>query len=205
MYSLPPLPYAENALEPFIDEETMKIHHGKHHQAYIDNLNKLLEGHEDLQKMHGAELMASLDKVPEEIRMKVRNNLGGVLNHNLFWQIMAPNTKYEILNTKFGKELVKTFGSMEAFQEKFAAAALGRFGSGWVWLSINSKGQLEMSDTPNQDNPIMEGKEPILGLDVWEHAYYLKYQNRRAEYIKNWWNVVNWPEVEERYVRATEQ
>jgi Fe-Mn family superoxide dismutase len=149
--------------------------------------------------------MASLDKVPEEIRMKVRNNLGGVLNHNLFWQIMAPNTKYEILNTKFGKELVKTFGSMEAFQEKFAAAALGRFGSGWVWLSINSKGQLEMSDTPNQDNPIMEGKEPILGLDVWEHAYYLKYQNRRAEYIKNWWNVVNWPEVEERYVRATEQ
>lgn len=156
-----------SALEPIIDEETMKIHHDKHHQAYVDNLNK----------------------VPQDIRMKVRNNLGGVLNHNLFWQIMSP--KKQEVPEKFKK-----------FIEPMTAAGLARFGSGWVWLSVNDNGELEVSDTPNQDNPILEDKEPILGLDVWEHAYYLKYQNKRAEYIKAWWNVVNWEEVEKRFREA---
>src|SRR3989338_2851409 len=181
MYSLPPLPYSYDALEPYIDTETMKIHHTKHHQAYVDNLNKALEGHDKLQAMHGADLMANLDKVPEDIRTKVRNNLGGVLNHNLFWQIMSPKKKE--VPEKFKK-----------FIEPMTTAGLARFGSGWVWLSVNDKGELEVSDSPNQDNPLLNANRspliPILSLDVWEHAYYLKYQNRRADYIKAWWNVV---------------
>lgn len=208
MYTLPPLPYDYNALEPFIDEQTMKLHHDKHHQAYVDNLNKALDGHDDLQKMHGGELAANLDKVPEDIRTKVRNNLGGVLNHNFFWQVMCPENiaKVAKLTAKSSllQEINKTFDSMEAFQEKFSAAALGRFGSGWAWLVVDDKGKLKITDTPNQDNPVMEGIEPILGLDVWEHAYYLKYQNKRAEYIKNWWNIVNWKEVQDRYEAAIE-
>ncbi len=176
MYSLPPLPYDYNALEPFIDEETMEIHHDKHHQAYVDNLNKALEGHDDFAAMHGAELMANLDKVPEEIRTKVRNNLGGVLNHNFFWQIMS--VKKQEVPEKF-----------KALIEPFSTAALGIFGSGWTWLTSD----LKIITTPLQDVPT---QTPILGLDVWEHAYYLKYHNRRKDYITAWWNVVNWEEVE---------
>lgn len=205
MYTLPDLPYAYDALEPWIDQATMKLHHDKHHQTYVDNLNKALEGHEDLQKMHGAELMANLDKVPKDIQTKVRNNLGGVLNHNLFWQIMCPanqNLKFKIENLKLTQGLNKEFGSIDNFKAKFSEAALGRFGSGWIWLSVTGDGKLELSDSPNQDNPIMEGKEPILGLDVWEHAYYLKYQNRRKDYVESWWNVVNWQEVERRFSEA---
>ena len=206
MYTLPPLPYDYAALEPFIDEETMKIHHDKHHQTYVDNLNKALEGHDDLAKMHGAELITSLDKVPEAIRMKVRNNLGGVMNHNLFWQIMcsADSSKGFADSSKLAKEITKTFESMEKFKELFSAAGLARFGSGWVWLIVDAKGKLEIVDTPNQDSPLMDDKEPILGLDVWEHAYYLKYKNVRKDYIAAWWHVVNWEEVERRFTEATQ-
>jgi len=179
MYTLPDLPYDYSALEPWIDAETMKIHHDKHHQAYIDNLNKLLEDHDELLALHGTELLTNLDKVPEDIRTKVKNNLGGVLNHNFFWQIMS--AKKQEVPEKF-----------KEFVEPFSAAALGIFGSGWCWLTAD----LKIITTPLQDVP---NDVPILGLDVWEHAYYLKYQNRRVEYIKNWWNVVNWSEVEERY------
>ncbi len=230
MYTLPPLPYDYSALEPYIDTETMKIHHDKHHQAYVDNLNnalqvlrssppaaglKALEGHGQLATMHGAELMANLDKVPQDIRAKVRNNLGGVMNHNLFWQIMCPANENEkamkqFNNLKIGKKILETFGSLEKFQELFTAAGLGRFGSGWAWLTVTEEGKLNIIETPNQDNPLMTTNSPnsakqipVLCLDVWEHAYYLKYQNRRAEYIKAWWNVVNWTEVESRFQEAT--
>ncbi len=192
MYSLLPLPYDYSALEPFIDAETMKLHHDKHHQAYVDNLNKALEGlpagrqgHDDLAKMHGAELITSLDLVPEDIRTKVRNNLGGVMNHNFFWQIMSP--KKQAVPEKF-----------KEFVEPFSTAALGIFGSGWAWLTCD----LKIVTTPLQDSPLIGGVEPILGLDVWEHAYYLKYQNRRKEYIAAWWNVVNWEEVDRRLQEA---
>lgn len=178
MYTLPPLPYDYSALEPYIDAETMKIHHDKHHQAYVDNLNKALEGHEDLLKMHGVELLANLDKVPQDLRTKVRNNLGGVLNHNFFWQIMS--SKKQEAPEKF-----------KDFIEPFSTAALGIFGSGWAWLTSD----LKVVTTPNQDVPT---DDIILGLDVWEHAYYLKYQNRRKDYLAAWWNVVNWEEVEKR-------
>lgn len=207
MYTLANLPYAYNALEPAIDEQTMHLHHDKHHQTYVDNLNKALEGHKDLQKMHGAELAANLDKVPQNMQAKVRNNLGGVMNHNMFWQIMCPQAKSQkvikkLSDLEVGKAIDKIFGSLEKFQEQFSTAGLGRFGSGWAWLVVNEGGKLEIMDTPNQDSPLMITQfslAPILCLDVWEHAYYLKYQNRRAEYIKNWWNVVNWAEVESRF------
>lgn len=207
MYSLVPLPYDYAALEPFIDEATMKLHHDKHHQTYVDNVNKALEGHDDLQKMHGAELISSLDQVPEEIRTKVRNNLGGVLNHNLFWQIMGPVASNKPLSadSKLGSAINQSFGSIEKFQEQFSAKALGHFGSGWAWLVVDDSGKLKITDTSNQDNPLMTGSDsPILCLDVWEHAYYLKYQNKRVEYIKAWWNVVNWTEVEERFISSLE-
>ncbi len=208
MFSLPPLPYDYSALEPWIDGETMHIHHDKHHQTYVDNLNKILEGHADLLAMHGAQFISNLDKVPEEIRTKVHNNLGGVLNHNFFWQIMcsakdSTAAMKQFSNSTLAKEIEQTFGSLTNFQEKFSATALGRFGSGWAWLTVNANNKLEVSDTPNQDSPIMDGKDPILCLDVWKHAYYLKYQNRRKDYIDAWWNVVNWKEVENRFQEAT--
>lgn len=202
MFTLPPLPYDYSALEPWLDSETMKLHHDKHHQAYVDNLNKALENHPEFAKMHGSELLASLTNLPEDIHLKVKNNLGGTLNHNLFWQIMCPEsetTQFEVNQSPIGKEIVEVFGSMESFQEKFSSTALGRFGSGWVWLVKNESSKLEIVDTANQDSPLSLNKVPLLGLDVWEHAYYLKYQNRRADYIKSWWHVVNWKEVNSRF------
>ncbi len=195
MFTLPELPYAYNALEPYIDERTMQIHHDKHHAAYIKNLNDVLVGQDALLAIPVEELIADLSKVPEAIRTKVRNNAGGHANHSFFWQIMAPKT--EAPSGKLLEAINVAFGSLEQFQEKFAAAGVGRFGSGWVWL-ITTEGKLSIMDTPNQDSPLMEGKTPILGLDVWEHAYYLKYQNLRVDYIKAWWNVINWSEVEKR-------
>ena len=194
MFTLPDLPYDYNALEPFIDEETMHLHHDKHHQAYVDNLNKALEGHDDLLGMDIEDLLQNLDKVPEEIRMKVRNNGGGHANHTFFWQVMSPHSQSSRgLQNALKESIEKKFGSFEKFQEEFANKGLARFGSGWVWLTKD----LEIIDTPNQDTPVMDHKKVILGLDVWEHAYYLKYKNVRADYIKNWWNVVNWDKVEE--------
>jgi Fe-Mn family superoxide dismutase len=197
MFTLPELPYAFAALEPFIDERTMQIHHGKHHATYVKNLNDALVGQQELLSMPVEELIADLSKIPEAVRTKVRNNGGGHANHSLFWQCMAPASGSKPSEKLIGA-LTTSFGGFSQFQEAFAAAALGRFGSGWVWL-IRDAGKLSIIDTPNQDSPLMEGKTPILGLDVWEHAYYLKYQNVRAEYVKQWWNVVNWSEVDRRF------
>ncbi len=198
MYQLPDLPYAYNALEPYIDEKTMQIHHDKHHAAYVKNLNDALVGQEALLAMPVEMLISDLSKVPEAVRTKVRNNAGGHANHSLFWQVMTPGGPL-VPEGKLKEAIESSFGDVVQFQEKFAAAGLARFGSGWVWL-VDEDGKLTIMDTPNQDSPLMEGKRPILGLDVWEHAYYLKYQNLRIEYIKAWWNVVNWKEVEKRYI-----
>ena len=200
MFILPDLPYAYEALEPFVDEETMHIHHDKHHASYVKNLNDLLAGHDDLLNMDINELLKNLDKVPEEIRQKVKNNAGGVANHNMFWEIMEPNPKSEARNPKqyLMAQIQKDFGSFEAFQEKFSAMALGHFGSGWAWVVVND-GKLEISDCSNQDSTISYSLSPILCLDVWEHAYYLKYKNMRAEYIAAFWSIVNWKEVERRF------
>lgn len=196
MYTLPELPYAYNALEPSIDELTMHIHHDKHHAAYIKNLNDALAGQDGLLALPIFELVQNLSKVPEAVRIKVRNNAGGHANHTFFWTIMAPPGRGGggAPSGKLGTAIDTAFGSLDAFAEKFSAAAMGRFGSGWVWL-VADKGALSILDTPNQDTPLMDGKKPILGLDVWEHAYYLKYQNMRADYVKQWWNVVNWAHV----------
>lgn len=214
MFTLPDLPYDYKALEPAIDEETMRIHHDKHHGAYVKNLNDALAGHDDLLALPVEELIANLSKVPEAVRTKVRNNGGGHANHTMFWQIMSPPTGGAGRPPgELAKAIDAAFESFEAFQEKFAAAGVGRFGSGWVWLVVDpstSSGQrLVIIDTPNQDSPLMEavpagrqGRTPILGLDVWEHAYYLKYKNMRADYIKNWWSVVNWNEVAKRFATA---
>lgn len=199
-HELPALPYDHNALEPHIDEQTMRIHHGKHHQTYVNNLNAALEGHSDLSAKSLDDLIGSLDRVPENIRTAVRNNGGGHYNHTLFWQIMSPNGGGEP-SGELADAINSAFGSFAKFKEEFAAAAAGRFGSGWAWLIVDN-GKLAITSTPNQDNPVMEGKTPILGLDVWEHAYYLKYQNRRPEYIQAFWNVVNWDEVAKRYDAA---
>ncbi len=192
-YSLPALPYAFDALEPHIDAQTMQIHHGKHHQAYVTNLNAALEKAPEWQKKGLSEILASLDKVPEAVRTAVRNNGGGHWNHTAFWKLMAKGAggapKGDVAALITG-----SFGSFDKFKEQFAAAAMGRFGSGWAWL-VFEKGKLSITSTPNQDTPAMEKKAPILGLDVWEHAYYLKYQNRRADYVAAWWNVVNWEQV----------
>jgi Fe-Mn family superoxide dismutase len=197
-FELPPLPYPSNALEPHIDQQTMEIHHGKHHNAYVTNLNKALEGQPDLQSKSLEELLTSINSLPSSIQNAVRNNGGGHSNHSMFWQIMSPNAggapTGDVANA-----INRAFGSFDAFKEQFAAAAMGRFGSGWAWLVAAPDGSLSITSTPNQDTPVMEGKKPILGLDVWEHAYYLKYQNRRADYIAAWWNVVNWAEVARRY------
>ncbi|HEX7085116.1 MAG TPA: superoxide dismutase [Vicinamibacterales bacterium] len=193
-FTLPPLPYAPDALEPHIDKMTMEIHHGKHHAAYVNNLNKALESAPDLQNKSVEELLANnCAAVPENIRTAVRNNGGGHVNHTMFWKLMAPNAGGKPTGA-LAQAIDQSFGSFDAFKEQFAKAAAGRFGSGWAWL-IDNNGKLSVESTANQDNPIMEGKKPILGLDVWEHAYYLKYQNRRPDYINAWWNVVNWDEV----------
>lgn len=200
MFTVPELPYAYSALEPFIDERTMQIHHDKHHAAYVKNLNDALTGHDDLLALPVEELIADLLQVPEDIRGKVKNHGGGHANHTMFWESMAPKAGGEPKGD-LGKAIAATFGTFAGFREKFTATALGRFGSGWAWLSVD-KGRLLVEDMANQDSPFMEGKMPILGLDVWEHAYYLKYQNVRADYITAWWNVVNWKEIEKRFAQA---
>ncbi len=197
MFTLPDLPYAFDALEPYIDAQTMQIHHDKHHGAYVKNLNDALSGTKQLDNVSIEQLLKTLHDVPESIRTKVRNNGGGHYNHSMFWQIMAPGAGGEPKGV-FAEAIKKSFGSFTDFQKQFTASAMGRFGSGWAWV-IRKEDGLRIVDTPNQDSPIMEGAIPILGLDVWEHAYYLKYQNMRAEYIKAWWQVVNWPEVEKRF------
>ena len=192
-HELPSLPYDFSALEPHIDAQTMQIHHGKHHAAYVNNLNAALEKHPDLQGKSAEDLIRNLSSLPEDIRTAVRNNGGGHVNHTAFWKWMAP--KAGGAPTGAVADAIKSsFGGFDAFKEQFAKAAAGRFGSGWAWL-IDNGGKLSIESTANQDNPIMEGKKAILGLDVWEHAYYLKYQNRRPDYVNAWWNVVNWAEV----------
>lgn len=199
-YELPKLPYAYDALEPNFDKETMEIHHTKHHNTYVTKLNDALKGHDDLASKSVDELVADLNSVPEDIRTAVRNNGGGHSNHTFFWQILSPNGGGE--PTGAIKDAIEsTFGSFDAFKEKFAEAATGRFGSGWAWLVVNN-GNLEITSTANQDSPLTDGKTPVLGLDVWEHAYYLKFQNRRPEYITTFWNVVNWDEVNKRFETA---
>jgi superoxide dismutase, Fe-Mn family len=199
-FELPQLPYAYDALEPHLDKETMEIHHSKHHNAYVTNLNNALAGNEELLSKTVEEVIANLDAVPESARMAVRNNGGGHANHTLFWQILSPNGGGAPAG-ELADAINNKFGSFESFKEEFAKAATTRFGSGWAWLAVNN-GELEVTSTPNQDSPVMEGKTPILGLDVWEHAYYLKFQNRRPDYINTFWNVVNWDEVSKRYQNA---
>ena len=195
-YELPLLPYDYNALEPHIDEQTMRIHHDKHHATYIAKLNAALEGHDDLAAKNIDQLVSDLGSVPEAIRGAVRNNGGGHANHAMFWQLMAPSGGGSPTG-KVAEVITSVFGSYEAFTEQFATAAATRFGSGWAWL-VDGGDTLSVESTPNQDTPLMEGKKPILGIDVWEHAYYLNYQNRRPDYIAAWWNVVNWAEVNRR-------
>ena len=192
-HQLPALPYDFAALEPHIDAQTMQIHHGKHHQAYVNNLNAALEKHPQLAGKSADELISNLNAVPEDIRTAVRNNGGGHVNHTAFWKWMAPKAGGTPTGA-LADAINSAFGSFDAFKEAFGKAAAGRFGSGWAWL-IDTGGKLSIESTPNQDNPIMDGKKAILGLDVWEHAYYLKYQNRRPDYVTAWWNVVNWAEV----------
>jgi Fe-Mn family superoxide dismutase len=200
-FALPPLPYDYKALEPTIDEQTMRLHHDKHHAAYVNNLNAALEPHPDLQKKSIEELLTSLDKVPEAIRTKVRNNGGGHANHTIFWEMMAPGGAKEPAGA-LADTINKTFGALATFKEQFAKAGIDRFGSGWAWLTVARGGKLAIESTPNQDTPIMEGRTPVLGCDVWEHAYYLKYQNRRPDYIAAWWNVVNWSDIAKRFDKA---
>lgn len=204
--TLAPLPYPANALEPHIDATTMEIHHGRHHKAYVDNANKALEGH-PLANATAAEICQKLSEVPDDKRGPVRNNAGGAFNHAMFWETMAPAGKGGggAPTGALGEAINKAFGSFDAFKEKFAAAGVGRFGSGWAWLCVQGDGSVAICSTPNQDNPLMGqaiagcGGKPILGLDVWEHAYYLKHQNKRADYIAAWWNVVNWSKVAENF------
>jgi Fe-Mn family superoxide dismutase len=200
-FTLPALPYAPDALEPSIDKATMEIHHGKHHNAYVTNLNKALESAPALASKSVEELLANnLAIVPESIRTAVRNNGGGHLNHSMFWQIMGPKAGGQP-GGKLAEAINSTFTSFDNFKDKLSAAAMGRFGSGWAWL-VAHNGKLDIYSTANQDSPVLEGKYPILGIDVWEHAYYLKYQNRRNEYVGAWWNVVNWAEIEKRFHSA---
>ena len=196
-HELPPLPYAYNALEPHIDETTMRIHHDKHHGAYVTNLNAALEKHPSLQGKPAEDLLRSITAVPEEIRTAVRNNGGGHVNHTMFWEIMAPGGAAQP-GGRLLDAITGAFGSVDAFKEQFGKAAMGRFGSGWAWLVQAGDGRLSIESTANQDSPLMDGKWPVFGLDVWEHAYYLKYQNRRADYIGAWWSVLNWTEVGKR-------
>jgi len=199
-HEVPPLPYPFDALEPHIDARTMEIHHDKHHAAYVNNLNKALEGHADLQEKSVEELMRDIKKVPEDIRTAVRNNGGGHANHSLFWTIMSADGGGEP-GGDLATAIKSTFGGFDEFKQKFSDAATKRFGSGWAWLGVKGD-ELHVGSTPNQDSPLMEGHIPILGLDVWEHAYYLKYQNKRPDYIAAWWNVVNWDAVAQGYASA---
>lgn len=203
MYKLPPLPYDFGALEPYIDALTMEIHHDKHHATYVANLNKALENYPELAKKPIEQLIAELDKLPEAIRTAVRNNGGGHLNHSMFWLMMKKNGGGNPKGT-VAEEIKKHFNDFAAFQEKFNAAAKGVFGSGWAWLCIDQDGKLVVTSTHNQDSPVTQGLHPILGLDVWEHAYYLKYQNKRPDYISAWWHVINWDDVEENYRKVSE-
>ncbi|MCL4244786.1 MAG: superoxide dismutase [Candidatus Dadabacteria bacterium] len=200
-FELPKLPYAYDALEPHIDARTMDIHYNKHHQTYVNNLNAAIEKHPELGGKSVEELVANLGAVPEDIRTAVRNNGGGHLNHSLFWPMMAPNAGGSP-SGDLAAAIDKAFGSLDAFKGEFAKAATGRFGSGWAWLVVDKGGNLVVTSTPNQDNPISEGLKPVLGLDVWEHAYYLNYQNRRPDYITAWWNVVNWEQAASNYASS---
>jgi Fe-Mn family superoxide dismutase len=200
-HELPALPYAFDALEPYIDAKTMEIHHDKHHAAYVTNLNKALESAADYQKKSLGDLVANLSAVPDAIRTAVQNNGGGHWNHSMFWKIMKKGGGGDPKGP-VADGIQSAFGSFAEFKTKFNAAGMGRFGSGWAWLYLDKDGKLVIGSTPNQDNPIMSGGKPVMGLDVWEHAYYLKYQNRRAEYVEAWWNVVNWDEVNANYQTA---
>jgi superoxide dismutase, Fe-Mn family len=195
-HSLPALPYPSDALEPHIDKQTMEIHHGKHHNAYVTNLNAALEKHPELQSKSLDDLLKGLNSVPEDIRTAVRNNGGGHSNHSMFWQIMAPQAGGPPSGA-IADAITSSFGSFDKLKEEFKKAAVGRFGSGWAWV-VSSGNKLTLESTPNQDSPIMEGKKAVFGIDVWEHAYYLKYQNRRPDYVDAWWNVVNWVEINKR-------
>ena len=199
-HTLPPLPYPSDALEPHIDKQTMEIHQGKHHAAYVNNLNAALEKHPDLQSKSVEDLLRNINTVPEAIRTAVRNNGGGHANHSMFWQIMGPNAGGPPTGA-IADAIASSFGSFDAFKEQFAKAGVGRFGSGWAWV-IDQGGKLAIESSANQDSPLMEGKKVVFGLDVWEHAYYLKYQNRRPDYITAWWNVVNWAEVNKRLAQG---
>ncbi len=196
-FTLPSLPYDFAALEPHIDAKTMEIHHGKHHQTYVNNLNAAIEKAPELANKSLDDLMRNANTLPEAVRTAIRNNGGGHWNHSMFWQIMGPKAGGEP-GGKLGAAIKSAFGDFAKFREQFSAAGVGRFGSGWAWL-VNNGGKLSITSTPNQDNPLMEGQKAVMGLDVWEHAYYLKYQNRRPDYISAWWNVVNWKEVEKRF------
>jgi Fe-Mn family superoxide dismutase len=199
-YSLPQLPYSYDALEPYIDKMTMEIHHTKHHQAYINNLNSALEKYSEFHNLELEEMLKNLNQLPEEIRTAVRNNGGGHYNHTLFWEIMRPNSGGEPKG-KLKEEIEKNFGSFEEFKKLFSETAIKHFGSGWAWMVITTDKKLKVYSLLNQDNPLMNGDIPIMGIDVWEHAYYLKYQNRRAEYIEAWWHVVNWNKIEENLLK----
>jgi len=195
-HSLPPLPYPSDALEPHIDKQTMEIHHGKHHNAYVTNLNAALDKHPELQSKSPEDLLRSINTVPEDIRTAVRNNGGGHVNHTMFWQIMGPKAGGQP-SGGIAAAINSSFGGFDKFKEELKKAGVGRFGSGWAWV-IDQGGKLVIESTANQDSPLMEGKKVVLGVDVWEHAYYLKYQNRRPDYIDAWWNVVNWTEINKR-------
>lgn len=199
-FKLPELNYAYDALEPNIDAQTMEIHHTKHHQGYVNNANKALEGEEKFKDMSPKEVLENLDKVPEDKRIVVINNVGGVYNHNIFWKVMSPNGGGKPKGN-LSKKIDEDLGGFDKFKESFNKAAATRFGSGWAWLVLEN-GKLSVTSTPNQDNPVSEGKFPVMGLDVWEHAYYLKYQNKRPDYIEAFWNVINWDEVEKRFNEA---
>lgn len=197
-FELPELEFAPDALEPYIDKETMTIHHDKHHQTYITNLNAALDKHPELKDHSLTDLIAHLEKVPEDIRTAVRNNGGGHYNHSLFWKVLIPGGSSQPTGA-LAKAIDEQLGGFEAFKEKFSAAGAGQFGSGWAWLTVNQLNRLKVTNTPNQDSPLMDSETPLLGLDVWEHAYYLKYQNKRPEYIKNFFNVINWDYVSDVY------
>lgn len=197
-HQLSALPYAYNALEPHIDALTMEIHHSKHHQAYVNNLNAALDKHPELHEKPLEALIQNLGDLPEDIRTPVRNNGGGHLNHSLFWELLNPEGSHEPIGD-LKTDIESTFGSLDQFKEKFSQAAVSRFGSGWAWLVLNSENKLEIISSPNQDSPLSDGLKPIIGLDVWEHAYYLKFQNRRPDYIATFWNVINWSVAENRY------
>jgi len=200
-FTLPPLPYDYKALEPHIDEPTMRLHHDKHHATYVNNLNAALEPHPDLQNKPIEELLAGVDRLPEAIRAPVRNNGGGHANHTMFWEMMAPGGAKQP-EGDLANAISSSFGGLAQFKEQFLKACTGRFGSGWAWLVADKGGKLTIESTPNQDTPLMSGKFPVLGCDVWEHAYYLKYQNRRPDYVAAWWNVVNWTDVARRFEKA---